>query len=144
MSFSDVRSTANAIQNYSFDSPGILNESKLKLDNLLDAASAASATDGGATNKNSTPTLEEKMSLLDLSGRGGGGGGRASMERFSPARNGGGGAEQQQQLIHRNNMENISRGEKSLRWKLMGWWYRLHVKYHMHFQPGRTIRCRVT
>ena len=51
------------------------------------------------------------MSLLDISSsREGLLAGRASAERFSPARNGA--DAQQQQLIHRNNMENISRGEE--------------------------------
>jgi len=82
-----LRSTANAIQNYSFDSPGmgILNESKMRFD-LLDgsAGSPALASAGASSASKGTPTLEEKMRLLDISG----GSGRASVDRFSPARNG--------------------------------------------------------
>ena len=72
-----LRNTANAIQNYSFDSSaqggasasaGGMRDGKLKLD--LSAASQ--------------PTLEEKMSLLDLqAGRGGGRNGSGDMGRYN-------------------------------------------------------------
>ncbi len=97
-----LRSTANAIQNYSFDSPGILNESKMRFD-ILDGGGSGGGSASGS-NKG-TPTLEEKMSLLDISAspvsRAG--------DRFSPARNGNDGTPPS---VNRQNAENSLRGKR--------------------------------
>ena len=104
-----LRSTANAIQNYSFDSPGILNESKMRFD-FLDSGSGGGGAGGQSKG---TPTLEEKMSLLDMSS-----GGRSSMDRFSPARNGGGEGGVSP-AVSRNNAENEQRGRRKFEFKFI-------------------------
>lgn len=110
-----LRSTANAIQNYSFDSPGILNESRMRYD-ILDGGGGGGGGgaghrggDGGSAAKNKgTPTLEEKMSLLDIASSPGAGG-RASVDRFSPPRNGN---DPSSLAVHRQNVENAQRGKR--------------------------------
>ena len=92
----NLRSTANAISNYSFDptsptsggaAPHRLPAAgTIKLD-LADGVATGNGTKG--------PSLEEKMSLLELNSP-------------RPTRNGGGTGEDSS--IQKNNLENISRG----------------------------------